>query len=151
MLEFPGRCADIGAGLYSDWNMSTEETPRYYEDFEIGETFEFDTHTLTQEEIVEFAKQYDPQPFHIDEQLAQNSVFGGLIASGWHTAAVCTGCSSMALSRTQRVQGAVVSTNSAGTNRSDPKTCCPSKRNSSKSTRPRRYPKWERYTPKSPE
>lgn len=71
--------------------MSTEEPPRYYEDFEIGDTFEFGTRTLTQEEIVEFAEQYDPQPFHIDEQPAQDSVFGGLIASGWHTAAVCTG------------------------------------------------------------
>lgn len=69
--------------------MSSEETPRYYEDFEIGDTFEFGTHTLTREEIVEFAEQYDPQPFHIDERAAQDSVFGGLIASGWHTAAVC--------------------------------------------------------------
>lgn len=85
--------------------MSTEETTRYYEDFEIGETFEFSSQTLTQEEIVEFAKQFDPQPFHIDEQQAQDSVFGGLIASGWHTAAVCTGLF---------VDGLVKDTESAG-------------------------------------
>ena len=46
------------------------------------------SHTFTAEEIIRFAKKYDPQPFHIDEEAARNSVLGGLCASGWHTAAV---------------------------------------------------------------
>lgn len=71
--------------------MSSEEPPnlRYFEDLEIGQTFESGSHTVTKEEIIEFAEQYDPQPFHVDENAAQKSAFEGLIASGWHTAAIC--------------------------------------------------------------
>jgi len=60
----------------------------HFEDFEAGETFELGTHTFTAEEIVAFAHQYDPQPFHVDEAAAEDSAFGGLIASGWHTSAI---------------------------------------------------------------
>ncbi|MGC2519724.1 MAG: MaoC family dehydratase [Burkholderiales bacterium] len=45
--------------------------------------------TLTKEAIVEYARRYDPQPFHTDEEAAKHSVFGGLIASGWHTVSLC--------------------------------------------------------------
>ncbi|WP_049920778.1 MaoC family dehydratase [Halopiger djelfimassiliensis] len=62
---------------------------RYYEDIEIGETQEFGEYHVTKEEIVEFAEQYDPQPFHVDESAAADSAFGELVASGWHTAAIC--------------------------------------------------------------
>lgn len=62
---------------------------RYFEDFEIGETVEHGSYTVTEEEIVEFAEQYDPQPFHVDRAAAEESMFGGLIASGWHTASIC--------------------------------------------------------------
>lgn len=62
---------------------------RYFEDFEIGETIEYGSHTVTEEEIVEFGERFDPQPFHVDPEAAEESMFGGLIASGWHTASVC--------------------------------------------------------------
>ncbi|MCC6657984.1 MAG: MaoC family dehydratase [Rhodocyclaceae bacterium] len=61
----------------------------YWEDFPAGKVIEFGGVTLTQEEIVRFAKEFDPQPFHIDEEAAKHSMFGGIIASGWHTCALC--------------------------------------------------------------
>jgi acyl dehydratase len=64
--------------------------PTHYEDFAVGDTFEFGSRTVTKAEIVAFAEQYDPQSFHVDEAAAEESLFGELIASGWHTAAVCT-------------------------------------------------------------
>lgn len=60
----------------------------YYEDISVGDTREFGSYTVGKEEIVEFAEQYDPQSFHIDESAAEESMFGGLIASGWHTASM---------------------------------------------------------------
>jgi acyl dehydratase len=57
----------------------------YFEDFEPGRTYELGRHTVTEDEIVAFARQWDPQPFHVDPEAARASVFGGLIASGWHT------------------------------------------------------------------
>jgi acyl dehydratase len=62
---------------------------RYFEDIEIGETHEHGSYDVTEEEIVEFAEQYDPQPFHTDPEAAKETSFGGLAASGWHTAAMC--------------------------------------------------------------
>ena len=59
-----------------------------WEDFEVGAQQEMGRHTFTEGEIVAFARQFDPQPFHIDPVAARASAFGGLIASGWHTAAV---------------------------------------------------------------
>ena len=53
----------------------------------IGETGDLGSHTFTREEIIDFARQFDPQPFHLDEEAAKSSLFGGLCASGWHTAA----------------------------------------------------------------
>ena len=61
----------------------------FFEDFKVGDVHIFGRHELTQREIVEFATQFDPQPFHIDPEAAKSSIFGGLIASGWHTAAIC--------------------------------------------------------------
>jgi acyl dehydratase len=64
--------------------------PRYYEDLEAGDTYALEgRYEVDREEITAFAEQYDPQPFHLDEAAAADSVFGGLIASGWHTAAMC--------------------------------------------------------------
>lgn len=59
-----------------------------YEDVEVGETQTAGFYTVTEEEIVAFAEQYDPQPFHVDPEAAAESMFGGLIASGWHTGAI---------------------------------------------------------------
>ena len=60
----------------------------YWEDFSPGQVREGGSVTLSEEEIIEFASKYDPQPFHVDRELAKQSVFGGLIASGWHTASI---------------------------------------------------------------
>ncbi|SER35260.1 MaoC family dehydratase [Natrinema salaciae] len=61
---------------------------RYFEDIEVGTVEEFGDYHVTEEEILEFAEQYDPQPFHTDEDAANESAFGELVASGWHTAAI---------------------------------------------------------------
>ncbi len=58
---------------------------RHYEDFEVGDITEIGSHTVSRDEIIAFARQWDPQPFHVDEELAADSVFGGLIASSCHT------------------------------------------------------------------
>ncbi|HUZ37803.1 MAG TPA: MaoC family dehydratase [Streptosporangiaceae bacterium] len=61
---------------------------RYFEDFIPGLVQEFGPTVVDEAEIVEFARQYDPQPIHTDPQWARTGPFGGLIASGWHTAAL---------------------------------------------------------------
>ena len=61
---------------------------KYFEDVQIGETTHFGHYEVTREEILEYARQFDPQPFHLDEEAARQSIFGGLIASGWHTGAM---------------------------------------------------------------
>lgn len=58
----------------------------YFEDMQEGQVYELGSRTLTQEDTVGFALQYDPQPFHIDPEAAKDSMFGGLAASGWQTA-----------------------------------------------------------------
>lgn len=57
----------------------------YWEDFPVGSMRELGGMTLSQDDIVRFATEFDPQPFHIDEAAAKESKFGGIIASGWHT------------------------------------------------------------------
>jgi acyl dehydratase len=61
---------------------------RYLEDFAAGQTFGSGRLRVDQERIKSFAAEFDPQPFHLDEEAARNSVFQGLAASGWHTAAL---------------------------------------------------------------
>ncbi|MCS6627312.1 MaoC family dehydratase [Roseibacterium beibuensis] len=60
----------------------------YLEDLHVGQTFTTGSVTVTAEAIKAFARDYDPQPFHLDEAAAEASLFGGLAASGWHTAAL---------------------------------------------------------------
>lgn len=60
-------------------------TPLYFEDFHPGQEIDLGSHTFTEQEIVAFARQFDPQPFHVDHDAAAASHFGGLVASGWHT------------------------------------------------------------------
>jgi acyl dehydratase len=62
--------------------------PRYFEDFEavIGKPFDLGAHEFSADGIIAFAREYDPQPMHIDPERARESIYGGLIASGWHTA-----------------------------------------------------------------
>lgn len=68
--------------------MSVPIKERYFEDYKVGESFEYGDYTVTEEEIIEFASRYDPQSFHVDPVAARESVFGGLIASGWMTGSV---------------------------------------------------------------
>ena len=64
--------------------------PKYYfEDLVVGGAYEYEGRAISREEIVAFAREFDPQPFHVDEEAASRSVYGGLIASGWHTVALC--------------------------------------------------------------
>ena len=60
----------------------------WWEDFKVGERIEMGSHTFGTDEIIAFARQFDPQPFHTDPAAASESFFGGLIASGWHTCVV---------------------------------------------------------------
>ena len=61
---------------------------RFFEDFSPGEVTEFGDYLITEEEILEYARRYDPQPFHVDREAAAESMFGGLIASGWMTGSI---------------------------------------------------------------
>ncbi len=61
---------------------------RYFEDFEVDVRSELGTRGVTEDEIVRFARDFDPQLFHIDKAAAETSMFGGLIASGWHTCSI---------------------------------------------------------------
>jgi acyl dehydratase len=60
----------------------------YWEDFKIGERENIGSVVVDRDEVIEFASRYDPQPFHVDEAAAGQSIYGGLIASGWHTCAM---------------------------------------------------------------
>jgi len=60
----------------------------YLDDIQVGQKFGSASHTIDEAQIKAFASQFDPQPFHLDEQAAQNSLFAGLAASGWHTASI---------------------------------------------------------------
>jgi acyl dehydratase len=61
---------------------------RYFEDYTAGHVYELGTVTVSEAEIIDFARQFDPQYFHIDPEKAKSSRFGGIIASGWHTIGV---------------------------------------------------------------
>src|SRR5438477_11868564 len=61
---------------------------RYFEDLKAGDRFKSVTYQVSEEEIINFAREFDPQPFHLDAAVADQTMFKGLIASGWHTAAI---------------------------------------------------------------
>ncbi|NIB40357.1 MaoC family dehydratase [Pseudomaricurvus alkylphenolicus] len=61
---------------------------RWFEDIPVGEFHVFGTHTFGEKEIIDFGNKYDPQPFHVDPELARDSAFRGLVASGWHICAI---------------------------------------------------------------
>jgi len=69
-------------------NPTQSKSLLYWEDFRGGEVREFGATTVKQEVIVRFAAEFDPQPFHTDEDAARHTMFGGPIASSWHTAAM---------------------------------------------------------------
>src|SRR5690349_8211149 len=68
--------------------MSTDLPKLYLEDFAVASRFTTGTVTVDADAIKAFAKSFDPQPFHLDQALAEKSFFGGLVASGWHTASL---------------------------------------------------------------
>lgn len=61
---------------------------RWFDDFSVGEVFETESHEMTEERMIAFASEFDPQVFHVDAAAAADSIYGGLIASGWHTGSV---------------------------------------------------------------
>lgn len=63
-------------------------TDRYFEDYVPGESFEFGYAVADHDEIQQFARRFDPQPIHIDEEFARTGPFGSIIASGWHTSSI---------------------------------------------------------------
>lgn len=68
--------------------MNDNQSIRYLEDFKAGSTLHCGSHTFTEEEIIRFAKEFDPQVFHLDPDAAAQSSFGGIVASGWHSVSV---------------------------------------------------------------
>lgn len=81
----PPPLADIWSGPAQPAGQSADG---YFEDRQLGETVVFPGHTFARDEVIAFASQFDPQPFHLDEEAAKASLFGALCASGWHTAAI---------------------------------------------------------------
>ena len=69
-------------------NPGDTKTAFYFEDLQVGQRFQSGTHRIDEQQIRAFAEQYDPQPFHLDAEAAKATFFDGLVASGWHTAAV---------------------------------------------------------------
>ena len=69
-------------------NPASEIAGLYLDDFQVGQRFQSGTASVDEEQIRTFAQQFDPQPFHLDAAAGKSSFFGGLVASGWHTAAI---------------------------------------------------------------
>jgi acyl dehydratase len=86
MAEATGR--DGATRTLSESDFAVGVTDRYFEDYVTGAVYEYGYASVTQAEIIAFAERFDPQPIHVDVQFADNGPFGGLIASGWHTAAI---------------------------------------------------------------
>jgi acyl dehydratase len=68
--------------------MIVSEPELFFEDFPVGEVVDYGSYEVTAEEIVRFAREFDPQLFHVDEKAARASMLGGLSASGWHVCAI---------------------------------------------------------------
>jgi acyl dehydratase len=69
-------------------NKAGRKESLYFDDLHVGQRFTSGTHLIDEEQIRAFAKQFDPQPFHLDAEAAKDTLFKGLVASGWHTAAL---------------------------------------------------------------
>jgi acyl dehydratase len=67
---------------------SGQTKPLYFDDLQVGGRFTSGTHTVDEQQIIAFARQFDPQPFHLDPEAAKHLFFGRLVASGWHTAGI---------------------------------------------------------------
>jgi len=80
--------AEVGPLSGVDFPMSIHH--RYFEDYRDGATYEYGYVSVSEESILRFGREFDPQPMHVDPAFAASGPFGGLIASGWHTAAIFT-------------------------------------------------------------
>ena len=96
----------------------------YLDDLHVGQRFVSRTHLIDAEQIKAFAGQFDPQPFHLDEELAKDTLFGHLAASGWHTAAITM---RLLVEGGLPLVGGIVAATSLGPNRRGPVTRCRSK------------------------
>ena len=76
---------DTGCAILGDVTEHPERAARYFEDYVPGTTVDCGSFSMSEQEIIAFARQYDPQPFHVDPVAAKDGPYGGLIASGWHT------------------------------------------------------------------
>lgn len=74
--------------IMTDSKFSVPVEEWYFEDYVPGSVYEFGSIVVEEEEIIDFATRYDPQVFHTNPDAAQKTIFGGLVASGWHTAAI---------------------------------------------------------------
>ena len=74
--------------MADEWAGSESMKERYFDDLKAGDRFESESFALPAKEIIEFAEKFDPQKFHLNAKSAERSIFKGLIASGWHTAAI---------------------------------------------------------------
>jgi acyl dehydratase len=72
----------------ADLNPGGDQAADFLEDLQVGQRFVSGTHRIDEDQIRAFAQQFDPQPFHLDAEAAKATLFGGLVASGWHTAAI---------------------------------------------------------------
>jgi acyl dehydratase len=86
MAETPGQAVPTRTLSTADFGAPIDD--RYFEDYQPGAVYEYGWASVTEEEIIAFARQFDPQPIHTDAGLAASGPFGGLIASGWHTAGI---------------------------------------------------------------
>jgi acyl dehydratase len=96
---------------------------RYFEDYVPGTVCEFGEVRVTERDIVEFARRFDPQEMHVDPQIAARGAFGGLIASGWHTAAMMMRLVVDNFCRAGRASAPPASTSCAGCGRSGQAMC----------------------------
>jgi acyl dehydratase len=72
----------------AETNMGDGDVRLYLDDLQVGQRFRSGSHAVDEAQIKAFARRYDPQPFHLDDEIAKSTMFGGLAASGWHTAAI---------------------------------------------------------------
>lgn len=84
----PGTRRDKPVSLWDLPGPEPDRSTNFYEDRVIGETYSLGSHTFTRDDVIAFARQFDPQAFHLDDAAAARSLFGRLSASGWHTTAI---------------------------------------------------------------
>src|SRR6185369_15327873 len=86
--RYDGARASLGDTRMTSNTPAQSQSTWYWEDFREGEVREFGSMAVKHDDIVRFASEFDPQPFHLDDEAGAKSLFGGLVASGWHTAAM---------------------------------------------------------------